>query len=163
MSRILFNLAESGIIESETVMGVKKVAFFHINTMGAAVVRKPGDYVSKMIQMAGGSYVPEELLIEEENALSTMNLQMEAFYYGAKDADILIYNSTIDGSLDTIDQLLAKSSLLADFKAVQNGNVWCTGKNLFQEPMGIGKLIGDFYRILSDEGADELVYLHRLS
>lgn len=28
MSRVLFNLAESGIIETETVMGVKKVAFF---------------------------------------------------------------------------------------------------------------------------------------
>ena len=31
--------------------------------------------------------------------LSTMNMQMESFYAAAKDADILIYNSTIDGEL----------------------------------------------------------------
>ena len=45
---------------------------------------------------------------------------------------------------------------------MQNGDVWCTGKNLFQEPMGIGKLIGDFYRVLSD-GDGELQYLHKLN
>lgn len=48
-----------------------------------------------------------------------MNMQMEEFYAGAKDADYIIYNSTIDGELTTIDQLLAKSSLLNDFKAVK--------------------------------------------
>ena len=51
-----------------------------------------------------------------------MNMQMEEFYAKAKDADYIIYNSTIDGELSTIDELLAKSNLLADFKAVKNGN-----------------------------------------
>ena len=141
----------------------KTVAFFHINTVGAAVVRKPGDYVSKMIQMAGGTYVPEELAEEEENALSTMNLQMEAFYYGAKDADILIYNSTIDGKLDTIDQLLGKSSLLADFKAVQNGNVWCTEQSMFQQSSASAGMIRDLNAIITGTAdSDTLTFLYKL-
>ena len=54
-------------------------------------------------------------------ALSTMTIQMESFYASAVDADIMIYNSTIDGEIRTIDELLTKSPLLADCKAVQEG------------------------------------------
>ena len=61
-----------------------------------------------------------------------MNMEMEAFYAAARDADYLIYNASIDGELETVDQLLEKSGLLANFKAVQSGDVWCTGKNMFQ-------------------------------
>ena len=118
---------------------------------------------AKMIGLAGGSYVPQTAS-EEENALSTMNMQMETFYAEAKDADIPIYNSTIDGELETLDQLLAKSPLLADFKAVKEGNVWCTGKNMFQETMGLGNMILDLHTVFAEEEpADgELHYLHRL-
>ena len=107
--------------------------------------------------------LPEELEIEEDNALSTMNLQMEAFYYGAKDADILIYNSTIDGKLDTIEQLLGKSSLLADFKAVQNGNVWCTEQSMFQQSSASAGMIRDLNAIITGTaGSDTLTFLYRL-
>ena len=102
-------------------------------------------------------------LCDSENALSTMNMQMEEFYAKAKDADYLIYNSTIDGELYTLDELFAKSNLLKDFKAVQNGNVYCTGKNLFQETMGLGTMIADIHTMLTSEtGADEFTYMHRL-
>ena len=140
----------------------KTVAFFYINAAGTVNVRKSDDYVPKMIDMAGGSYVFADL--DSGSALSTVNMTMEAFYDGAKDADLLIYNSTIDGELETIDELLAKSPLLADFKAVQNGDVWCTGKNLFQEPMGLGKLIGDMHQALIGEVPEDgtLTYLHKL-
>ena len=101
---------------------------------------------------------------EEENALSTMNMEMEAFYAKAKDADYIIYNSTIDGELTTMDEFLAKSPLLADFKAVKEGHVWCTGKNLFQETMGLGNMIQDIHRMLTEETPDEgqMHYIHQL-
>ena len=63
-----------------------------------------------------------------------------------------------------MDELLAKSPLFADFKAVRNGDVWCTGKNLFQEPMGLGQLIGEIHQVLTGDVPDDgrLTYLHRL-
>ena len=141
----------------------KSAAFFYITSNGAVNVRKPGDYVAKMIELAGGSYVPKTAN-SDENALSTMNMQMETFYAEAKDADCLIYNSTIEGELQTMDELLQKSPLLKDFKAVKNGNVWCTGKNMFQETMGLGDMILDLHAVLSEAVPDEnsLHYLHRL-
>lgn len=142
----------------------KTVAFFYITSKGSANVRKPGDYVAKMIAMAGGSYVPQSAQAEEENALSTMNMEMEAFYDQAKDADYIIYNSTIDGELSTLKELLAKSPLLADFKAVKEGHVWCTGKNLFQETMGLGNMIQDIHKMLTEEDLDpeQMHYIHQL-
>lgn len=143
----------------------KTVAFFYISSNGYVNVHKPGDYISKMIELAGGSYVPtaEDLQVEE-NALSTMNMQMEAFYAAAQDADYIIYNSTIDGELETIRQLLEKSPLLADFKAVKNNNVWCTGKNMFQQTTGAADMIADLHTIVTDQAAeqDQLTFLHRL-
>lgn len=143
----------------------KTVAFFYISSNGYVNVHKPGDYISKMIELAGGSYIPTaDDLHVEENALSTMNMQMEAFYAAAKDADYIIYNSTIDGELDTIDQLLAKSSLLADFKAVKNHNVWCTEKNMFQQTTGAPHMIADLHTIVTGEADtyNQLTFLHRL-
>lgn len=139
----------------------KTVAFFYINSNGSANVRKSGDYVAKMIEMAGGQYIFTNL--GDDNALSTMNMQMETFYTGAKDADVIIYNSTIDGELHTINELLTKSPLLADFKAVQTGDVWCTEQNLFQSTMGLGDMILDIHAILTAENPETLTYLHRLT
>lgn len=152
-----------GILEGEGTG--KTVAFFYISTNGYANVRKPGDYISKMIELAGGRYIfsPEDLEVEE-NALSTMNMQMEAFYAGVRDADYLIYNSTVDGELDTLDQLLEKSALLADFKAVQEGNVWCTEQNMFQQTTGAADMIADLHAIVTGaaDGENQLAFLHRL-
>ena len=142
----------------------KTVAFFHINTGGAAVVRKPGDYVSKMIALAGGEYVFSDLP-GEDSALSTMNMQMETFYAGVKDADVLIYNSTIDGPLSTLDELLEKAPLLADCKAVKTGEVWCTEQSMFQKTSAAAGMISDFHAVLSGqaEGKEKLTFLHKLT
>ena len=140
-----------------------KTAFFYINSQGAVNVRKSADYVAKAIGIAGGEYVSFDES-EEENALSTMTIQMESFYAGARDADILIYNSTIEGELETIEQLLEKSSLLVDFKAVKEGTVWCIEKNFYQESLELGNMILDINKILSDPDTpdEELHFLHRL-
>ena len=138
------------------------VAFFYINSSGAVNVRKSGDYIAKAIAMAGGQYVCFDES-GEENALSTMTIQMESFYDGAIDADILIYNSTIDGEIRTIDELLTKSPLLADFRAVQSGNVWCITKNFYQQSLALGDLILDVNAILNDKDAESLHFLRKLS
>lgn len=139
----------------------KTVAFFAINSNGSVSVRKSGDYIVKMIQMAGGEYVFSDLQ-DDENALSTMNIQMEAFYEGARDADILIYNSTIMGEINGMDELIAKSKLLEDFKAVKSGNVYCTQKNLFQEVTKMGTMIEEMNKIFTDENDNALEYMYLL-
>ena len=140
----------------------KRVAFFYITTSGAVNVRKSADYIAKAIRMSGGDYVAFDES-GEENALSTMTIQMETFYDTAVDADVLIYNSTIDGEIRTIDELLAKSPLLADFKAVKSGNVWCISKNFYQESLALGDMMLDVHAILTDADADGLRFLYKLS
>lgn len=138
----------------------KTVAFFFITTNGAVNVRKSTDYVPKMIELAGGTYIFDDLGGSEGKS-SSVTMQMEEFYAAAKDADYLIYNSSIDGEISTIEELLGKSSLLADFKAVQKGDVFCTTKNLYQESMAIGSLTKDIHSMITGETA-ELQYLYPL-
>lgn len=139
----------------------KTVAFFSINSNGSVTVRKSGDYVVKMIEMAGGEYAFKELG-GDDSALSTMKLQMEEFYAVGKEADYLIYNSTIEDELYSMDELLKKNALLKDFKAVQNGTVWCTQKSLFQETTGFGTMISDIHRMLTEDDVTQLTYMNRL-
>ena len=141
----------------------KTAAFFHIASNGAAVVRRSSDYVTKMIELAGGRS-PFTELPEEDNALSTVTIQMESFYAQARDADVLIYNSTVSGDLERMQDLLAKSSLFEDFKAVQSGEVWCTEQSMFQQSSATAGMIADIHTILSGEAEDldQLTWLHRI-
>ena len=127
------------------------------------MVRRSSDYVTKMIELAGGRS-PFTELPEEDNALSTVTIQMESFYAQARDADVLIYNSTVSGDLERMQDLLAKSSLFEDFKAVQSGEVWCTEQSMFQQSSATAGMIADIHTILSGEadGRDQLTWLHRI-
>ena len=93
-----------------------------------------------------------------------LTLEMETFYAAAKDADILIYNATIAESLSTLDSLLQKHELLRSFKAVQNGQVWCTTRSMYQETTALGELIRSLHRILTDDKKelDEVPFFYRL-
>lgn len=139
-----------------------KVAFFYVNTNGAINVRKPGDYIAKMISLAGGVYVPGQAQEEEENALSSINMQMEDFYLAAKDADILIYNGNIAGELKNVEELIEKNSLFADFKAVQVNRVYCTGKDVFQEMTALGTLMEDMSTVVHGREENGLKQLTKL-
>ena len=138
----------------------KTVAFFFVTSNGLVQVRQSSDYVPKMIEFAGGSYIFENLG-DPESKRSTMNMQIEEFYNGAKDADFLIYNSSIDGGVATIDELLDKCAVLKDFKAVQEGKVWCTTNDMYQQSMSIGYLIEDIHTMLQEK-EEEMKYLFRL-
>ena len=126
----------------------KSCAFFSLTTNNLATVRKGNDYVAKMIEMAGGSYVFSGLT-DNGNSLATMNLPLEDFYAGAKDADVLIYNSAIEGTISSVSQLTEKFPLLSEFKAVKNGQVWCTSQSLFQQSMALADLIVDMNTVFT--------------
>ncbi len=138
----------------------KTAAFFHVTANGLINVRKRGDYITKMISLSGGKYVPENAG-DGENVLSTMNMQMEDFYAGASDADILIYNSTIGGEIKSVDELIKKNPLFKDFKAVREGRVYCTERNLFQQITGMAEFMQDLNDIFNDRDRD-YTYLKKL-
>ena len=139
----------------------KSVAFFYIAPSGNVVVRKNGDYAVKMIELAGGEYVFSDLG-GDDSAAGSVNLEMERFYAEAKNADVIIYNRSVDGQVHSIDDLLAKNELLGDFKAVKNENVWCTDKSLFQETTEFGWMISEMNKIFSGDVADDLIFYDRL-
>ena len=139
----------------------KTVAFFYITSSGAVNVRKSTDYVAKCVTIAGGDYVSFDESAED-NAQSTINIQMESFYHGAVDADVLIYNSIIDGELHTLDELVALDPLMADFKAVKSGNVWCLTKNFYQESLELSDLILDVNHALNDAPDTAFHFLTRM-
>ena len=138
----------------------KTVAFFYINSNGAAVARKPGDYVTEMIELAGGTYVFDEL--GDGSSSASVTLEMESFYSEAKDADVIIYNASIGGGLSSIEELVEKNSLLADFEAVRNGEVWCASEDMYQQMIATGAIISEFHAAFEGEDDEGLEYLVRL-
>lgn len=139
----------------------KTVAFFYINTSGSPVVRNPKDYISSMIEIAGGRNVFADL--QDDSGKTSVAITMEEFYNTAADADYLIYNSSIDASVKSIDDLLAKESLMADFKAVKEGNVWVTDDSMYQHTDTIGELITDLNLMLTGGSEEDMTFLHKLS
>ena len=139
----------------------KTVAFFYINTSGAPVVRNPKDYISSMIEVAGGRNAFADL--QDDSGKTSISITMEEFYNTAIDADYLIYNSSIDATVNSLDDLLANDSLMADFKAVKDGNVWVTDDSMYQHTDTIGELINDLNLMLTDGNEEDMTFLHKLS
>ena len=156
---------QAGYLDSvkDSAPSGKKVAFFYVNSSGKIIARRSGDYVSKMIALAGGKYIFDNLG-DDSGRMATVSLEPEFFYSEAKDADIIIYNATIADEISTISQMVGKSPLLADFKAVKTGNVWCTTKNMYQETTELGQMINNLHEIFSDNGAgvSKLPFFYKL-
>lgn len=98
---------------------------------------------------------------DNESVLSTMNMLPEDFYVKAKDADILIYNSTIEGMIEDRELLLQKFPLLKDFKGFKNGRLYCTDKKLFQETTGSVGFMQDLVSVMNHK-EENLHYLIKI-
>lgn len=145
-------------LEQQPATG-KTVVFFYLPSGGGVNVRRAGDYIPQLIRMAGGCYLPQPG--GEESGSGTFSMEMEAFYALAKQADYLIYNSTIEGELDTLEALLARAPLLANCRAVQQGQVFCTTQDLYQSSMALGDFAQDLAGMLAGQRRG-LCYLYPL-
>ena len=137
------------------------MAFFSITSTGNVIVRASDDYIPEMIELAGGSYIFNDLLSKNGSSAS-VRLSMEDFYNTARDADYLVYNATIEQPVRSIDALCGQSSLFRDFEAVKNGNVWQVQRSLYQSPDIAARMITDFHAMLTGEGADGMTFLEKL-
>ncbi len=142
-------------------VGSPTVAFFYINSNGAPVVRKPGDYITKMISMAGGDYVFKQL-DTSESASSSVTMEMESFYIQARDAQVIVYNSTTTGGIGSIAELVAKNGVFSEFAAVQSGNVWCSESNMYQMAMSSGDIVSEINSILAGDTTRDYQFFTKL-
>ena len=139
------------------------VAYFYITSSGYANVRRPGDYISKMIEMAGGSYAFADASVSEDSAKATMNMQMEAFLDRALVSDILIYSTSIDGEMHSAEELYKKAPMLKQSRAASAGNIWITGKNMYQQTTAVAQMMLELHSVITGNAdEDELIFLHKL-
>ncbi|MGN0733230.1 MAG: ABC transporter substrate-binding protein [Emergencia sp.] len=138
----------------------KTVAFFYVTTDGKVVVRSSHDYVSTMIKMAGGKYAFDG--IEDEEGKASVSMTMESFYETAVDADYIIYNGSIDFSVKSLDDLIAKDEIFKRFKAVKEGHCYTTGNSMYQRTDVISSMIMDFHKILTEEDPGEMDFLTKM-
>ena len=139
----------------------KTVAFFYISTDGKAVVRRGDDYIPTMIEMAGARYVFKDVF--DESGRSSVPMTIEAFYDMAADADYIVYNASIDGSVNSMADLLSKDPVISEMKAVKEGNCWSTGSSMYQRTDIAGDMVMDFHTLFTEENPeDQLVYLSKL-
>ena len=139
----------------------KTVAFFSLHSNGTVSVRRTDDYVPKMIELAGGVYAMKNIEALETSKKSSVNITMEEFYNAAVDADYIIYNGTIEVPIRSIEELVDKDPLFAQFKAVQDGNVWCADKYLYQATDIVGELIRDIHHMLTDGDESQMTFIYK--
>ena len=137
---------------------IRSLAVFSINAARQVVTRSREGYLGKMVEIAGGTLCTPVL----DSSLATETVSMESFYAAAEDADILIYNASIEDAPEDLAELCAKDSILTQFRAVSEGNVWCMRSSLYQNANRTGAILRDLHAIVTGEAGDETEFFYRL-
>ena len=137
---------------------IRSLAVFSINAARQVVTRSREGYLGKMVEIAGGTLCTPVL----DSSLATETVSMESFYAAAEDADILIYNASIEDAPEDLAELCAKDSILTQFRAVSEGNVWCMHSSLYQNANRTGAILRDLHAIVTGEAGDETEFFYRL-
>ena len=145
----------SGNAEPESL---KTAAIFSINSTRQVVTKSAGDYFGKMVEIAGGTLCTPA----NDPGRASQTVSMEAFYAAAEQADILIYNASIEDAPEDMQQMCAKDNVLTQFRAVKEGNVWCMRSSLYQYASRTGAIIRDLHAILAGEADEETEFFFRL-
>ena len=143
---------------SDSAAPQKTVAIFSINSTRQVVTRGAGDYFGKMVEIAGGMLSTPAT----DAGRATQTVSMESFYAAAEQADILIYNASIEDAPEDLQQMCAKDNILTQFRAVKEGNVWCMRSSLYQNASRTGAIIRDLHAIVAGEADDETEFFCRL-
>jgi len=146
-------------IDSLSLKG-KSVAVFSVNSRHQITTKKGNDYLVKMIEAAGGTYLLPEGLYDEDNK-SQVTISVEAFYDYARDADILIYNGVIEDPPGTLDDLVAMDGTFADYAAVKAGQVYVTTGSMYQLASRSGEIAESIYEVLSGK-KEETEHIYKL-
>ncbi|HHU06094.1 MAG TPA: ABC transporter substrate-binding protein [Clostridiales bacterium] len=137
----------------------KTVAMFYLSTDAQQVYpRNGGDYMAQMIGLAGGTYIMADVAPDKSGGTS---MTMEDVYSRCVDADYLFYINFVL-SFSSLEEMLEKLPLLADFKAVKEGRVYITSPDFTQATAAIGGIIEDMNTVLREPGIDSTNSLIKL-
>ncbi len=136
----------------------KSCVMFYITSKGTLHVRNGSDYMARMLELAGGEYALSDFNPDQTGA---EQMELEEFYSRAADADYIIYIWSLGGKPETMADFTAKWELLSEFKAVKDGNVYCTTPDYFQITNTLGDMIVDMNTMLTGSDAP-MEYLFKL-
>lgn len=128
------------------------VVYFYVNASGQIQVRQPNDYIPELLELAGARYLAPDMSRLSGSRKSNVTVSLEDFYSSCRDADYLIYSATLDRPLSSIQELLGKNALFADFKAVQESHVYTTDKDFYQLSDRMADFAEDVSRMLQGQG-----------
>lgn len=128
------------------------VVYFYVNSSGQIQVRQPHDYIPELLELAGARYLAPDMKGLSGSRKSNVTVSLEDFYSSCRDADYLIYSATLDRPLSSIQELLGKNALFADFKAVKEGHVYTTDKDFYQLSDRMADFAEDVHRMLQGQG-----------
>lgn len=145
--------SSSGSAGTDTTADLRPtVVYFYVNSSGQIQVRQPHDYIPELLELAGARYLAPDMSSLGGSRKSNVTVSLEDFYSSCRDADYLIYSATLDRPLSSIQELLGKNALFADFKAVKEGHVYTTDKDFYQLSDRMADFAEDVRRMLQGQG-----------
>lgn len=141
-------------VETEADLG-KLVALGYVSG-DKCYVRNAGDYFVQMIDMVGGTYVCADL---EPEKSGNSNMTFEEFYAKFGEAEYFFYINWGE-KFYSIEDMIAYNPLFADFKSVQNGNVWISSPDFAQAVSDMASIIADMHTILASEDPSQVTTDH---
>lgn len=154
--------SSSGSAGTDTTADLRPtVVYFYVNSSGQIQVRQPHDYIPELLELAGARYLAPDMSSLGGSRKSNVTVSLEDFYSSCRDADYLIYSATLDRPLSSIQELLGKNALFADFKAVKEGHVYTTDKDFYQLSDRMADFAEDVHRML--QGQRDMHFLKQVS
>lgn len=145
--------SSSGRAGTDTTADLRPtVVYFYVNSSGQIQVRQPHDYIPELLELAGARYLAPDMKGLSGSRKSNVTVSLEDFYSSCRDADYLIYSATLDRPLSSIQELLGKNALFADFKAVKEGHVYTTDKDFYQLSDRMADFAEDVRQMLQGQG-----------
>lgn len=151
------------VAKVESISGLEKTgktAVMYYKSSDIYYVRNAADYCTSMLVMAGGESIAPELGGEKSGS---SKLSAEEFYAMCKDADY-VFQVVMECPYTTIDEMIAYDSIFADFKAVQEGNVYTTVQGFSQSNAILADVVVELSQVLNDptiETTDNLIKIKK--
>lgn len=128
-----------------------KTAVMYYKSNDIYYVRNAADYCTSMLVMAGGESIAPEL---GDGKSGSSKLNAEEFYATCKDADY-VFQVVMECPYTTIAEMIEYDSLFADFKAVQEGNVYTTVQGFSQSNAILADVVVELSQVLNDPSIEK--------